>query len=300
MAAHDLSFTNARNQKLYASCVLPKRQTDIKAAMVFCHGYAEHSHRKMPAFQQLADAGIAVYFYDVHGFGRSEPAEPSQRALIWSYTYLVDDLCQFAAVARTHHANSGLPQVPWLLAGFSLGGLTAALAALRKPQAWCGLVLVSACMWVRMTPLTRVQRLLGPLLNALIPTARIVQRLDPAADLNPDPEAVADYCSDPLVYRGATAVTTAFQMGEAIFALRAVRHQLELPLYALHCTDDHITPYKDLAAFVDATSTAPGDKLLRTVQGGYHDIWGGREAGQYVAEVAGWVLQRAKAAAAAS
>lgn len=102
----------------------------------------------------------------------------------------VDDLCQFAAVARTHHASSGLPQVPWLLAGFSLGGLTAALAALRKPQAWAGLVLVSACMWVRMTPLTRVQRLLGPLLNALIPTARIVQQLDPAADLNPDPEAV--------------------------------------------------------------------------------------------------------------
>jgi cephalosporin-C deacetylase-like acetyl esterase len=48
MAAPDLSFTNARDQRLYASCVLPKRVKDIKAAMVFCHGYAEHSHRKMP------------------------------------------------------------------------------------------------------------------------------------------------------------------------------------------------------------------------------------------------------------
>jgi hypothetical protein len=55
---------------------------------------------------------------------------------------------------------------------------------------------------------------------------------------------VADYVTDPLVYRGPTAVSTAFQMGEAIFALRDVRHQLELPLYALHCTADHITPYK--------------------------------------------------------
>jgi hypothetical protein len=98
MAAHDLSFTNARDQRLYASCVLPKKAKDIKAAMVFCHGYAEHSHRKLAgnlslqqrmtsssdvvllaarqavpsmltlpalagvcfaAFQQLADAGIA-------------------------------------------------------------------------------------------------------------------------------------------------------------------------------------------------------------------------------------------------
>jgi alpha-beta hydrolase superfamily lysophospholipase len=80
--------------------------------------------------------------------------------------------------------------VPWLLAGFSLGGLTAAHAALRKQQAWAGLVLVSACMWVRMTLLTQLQRALGPLLNVLIPTARIVQRLDPATDLNPDLEAV--------------------------------------------------------------------------------------------------------------
>jgi cephalosporin-C deacetylase-like acetyl esterase len=53
MAADDLSFTNARDQKLYASCVLPKRHADIKAALVFCHGYAEHSHRKMTGETQL-------------------------------------------------------------------------------------------------------------------------------------------------------------------------------------------------------------------------------------------------------
>jgi pimeloyl-ACP methyl ester carboxylesterase len=222
----------------------------------------------------------------MHGFGRSEPSEPEQRALIWDYNYLVrhsqarahhsqdhavpaplawptlcqaqlrhlqvtrhgaasfllrrgnplarqqqmaidilrraschsllrhapihamhiwihdghacsasllqvDDLCQFAAAARTHHASSGLPSVPWFLAGFSLGGLTAALAALRKQQAWQGIVLVSACMWVRMTLLTRLQRMIGPVLNYLVPTSRIVQRLDPGKDLNPDPDAVS-------------------------------------------------------------------------------------------------------------
>jgi hypothetical protein len=56
---------------------------------------------------------------------------------------------------------------------------------------------------------------------------------------------------------------------------------------------------QDLVAFVDATSTAAADKQLRTVQGGYHDIWGGKHAQQYVQEVADWVLRRAKAAAAA-
>jgi hypothetical protein len=31
----------------------------------------------------------AVYFFDVHGFGRSQPSDPLQRALIWDYTHLV-------------------------------------------------------------------------------------------------------------------------------------------------------------------------------------------------------------------
>jgi hypothetical protein len=188
-------------------------------------------------------------------------------------------------------------------------------------------------------------------------------------------------------------------MGGAVFALRDTRHQLELPLYALHCTDDHITPYQvrlaamagsgwaqqsvslycraaihgfttrcrlgqasvvrsrhwtllvnsrccrrallqamanlsvpfmmdaaqptchtrcswqqlpttaavmthpavpflqDMVTFVEATGTAAGDKVLRTVQGGYHDIWGGKDTQQYVQEAAAWVLQRAAAAA---
>jgi hypothetical protein len=52
-----------------------------------------------------------------------------------------------------------------------------------------------------------------------------------------------------------------------------------------------------MVTFVEATGTAAGDKVLRTVQGGYHDIWGGKDAQQYVQEAATWVLQRAAAAA---
>jgi hypothetical protein len=52
-----------------------------------------------------------------------------------------------------------------------------------------------------------------------------------------------------------------------------------------------------MVAFVEATGTAAADKVLRTVQGGYHDIWGGKDTQQHVQEAATWVLQRATAAA---
>jgi acylglycerol lipase len=37
----------------------------------------------------MADAGVAVYTYDVHGHGRSEPTGPNDRGLITDYTHLV-------------------------------------------------------------------------------------------------------------------------------------------------------------------------------------------------------------------
>jgi alpha-beta hydrolase superfamily lysophospholipase len=40
-------------------------------------------------FEHLAAAGVAVYSYDVHGHGRSEPLAPGDRGLINDYNNLV-------------------------------------------------------------------------------------------------------------------------------------------------------------------------------------------------------------------
>ena len=61
-ASVDLSFVNSRGQRIYAYSVLPRNTADIRAALVFCHGYAEHSLRKMGAFKQLAASGVAGGF----------------------------------------------------------------------------------------------------------------------------------------------------------------------------------------------------------------------------------------------
>jgi alpha-beta hydrolase superfamily lysophospholipase len=80
----------------------------------------------------------------------------------------VDDMCDFADVARQQHSAAAaafitsstssnpstlagtaagtVPEVPWLLGGYSLGGLTAAHAVLRHQGQWSGLVLVSAAL----------------------------------------------------------------------------------------------------------------------------------------------------------
>lgn len=92
------------------------------------------------------------------GMARTGPLMAQQSALpLTNHSPLlqVDDMCQFGSVARAAHADQGLPACPWFLAGFSLGGLTAAHVALREQEQWQGLVLVAGCMWVRMTLVTQ-------------------------------------------------------------------------------------------------------------------------------------------------
>jgi len=49
--------------------------------------------------KELAQAGIAVYGYDHHGHGLSEPTEPRDRALVQDFDYLVSHHHPFFAIA---------------------------------------------------------------------------------------------------------------------------------------------------------------------------------------------------------
>lgn len=55
-------------------------------------------------FEQLANAGVAVYCFDVHGHGQSEPLEPRVRGWVQKWTHLVSlaaaDSVSTGAIAR--------------------------------------------------------------------------------------------------------------------------------------------------------------------------------------------------------
>lgn len=122
-----------------------------------------------PELKKLAEAGVAVFTYDCHAHGRSEPTCATGRGLIASFGDLVDDACDVAAFCqRTHgggssNSSSGdtgagdarsLPST-WFVGGYSLGGLVAAHAVMRQPTSWAGLLLVAAALGVKMGPLNR-------------------------------------------------------------------------------------------------------------------------------------------------
>lgn len=51
-------------------------------------------------FTALAKAGIAVHTYDAHSFGKSEPSDSANRALIHKFEYLVSGISSLASKHR--------------------------------------------------------------------------------------------------------------------------------------------------------------------------------------------------------
>ncbi|GFH31959.1 hydrolase_4 domain-containing protein, partial [Haematococcus lacustris] len=77
------TFMNARQQKLFRVQYLP--QGDPCALVVFHTGIGEHVARYDHVFVRMAAAGLAVYAYDVHGQGKSEPKEAKYRCYVHDF-----------------------------------------------------------------------------------------------------------------------------------------------------------------------------------------------------------------------
>ncbi len=140
----------------------------------------------------MAEAGIAVYTYDAHGHGKSEPLDAGNRCLILKFDDLVsgnsgvadelmdplhaaqvrsmpdpllisthalpapvaqvDDVFKFLSVIESR-AGGKLPTL--FIGGQSLGALVATHAVMRQQGRWAGLILHSAALDVVWTPVLR-------------------------------------------------------------------------------------------------------------------------------------------------
>eukprot|EP00775_Hariotina_reticulata_P010127 gene10127-10285_t len=324
MTLTEFQFTNSRGQTLVGYEFMP--QTKPWATLVWNHGVCEHAGRYIPVFEHLSDAGIAVYTFDVHGHGKSEPKAASDRCLITSYKDLVDDLYCFVSVVE-QRTGGRLPADSTFLGGQSMGGLVAALSALKcqllllagltlgshpamallkhlvfvdvqargyagkdyVAERWAGLVVFSGAMGVVWTLTLRVQAALGNLLASVIPRHQMVPAVKPE-NLHPQQAVVQRFVSDPLVFHGDLRVRTGNELLKAMTYLAHHRKQLQLPIYAVHGTNDHVTSCEAIEAFTNGVISK--DVTLSKVEGGYHEMLMGDERFNSADGVIEWMQQR--------
>ncbi|KAK9829537.1 hypothetical protein WJX72_006371 [[Myrmecia] bisecta] len=280
-------------EKLYTVSYVPTDAGGITRPVVavvqWHHGYGEHISRSkyVSLFTELANAGIAVYAYDAHGHGKSEPAsDPDQACLVRNWHHLVDDCTDFAReVAAKHDAA-----IPRFMGGVSLGGLIATHTVLHDQAVWRGLILSSAAIDLNWNWTLRVQASIGSLLAALLPRARLVPAVPPE-HISPDPDYVRDFVEDPLNYPGDVRCKTANEILKAFREAQRKEHLLTLPIYAHHGTADLVTSLPAVRRLL--ANCRSSDKTLDEVEGGWHEVLAGPGSEQVVARLKAWLLTHA-------
>ncbi|CAK4505229.1 unnamed protein product, partial [Aphanomyces euteiches] len=93
-----------------------------------------------------------------------------------SFEEFTDDIFTYNDIIRRENASN--PQVKYVVAGFSLGGLLAVYVAALKPDLWDGIVLHAPALGLDKSWLMQFQGLFAPILEFLVPTWEVVRAIN--------------------------------------------------------------------------------------------------------------------------
>ncbi len=249
-----------------------------KALAIIVHGIVEHSGRYAGMAGELSQAGVSVWAPDARGHGRSS----GSRVWVDRFDRYAEDLSVVVAEAQVAH-----PDIPLFLFGHSMGAMIVLRTASLLETMPAGTILSAP-------PISVADGLFPWLQNLAAFGSRWFPRLRLArmggARLSRDPEVVADFRADPLVFHGRIPTRTGAEVLRIGEEVRQQACQLTLPLLLLQGTGDAVVSAPATEEFYEAVGS--DDKTLRLYPGLYHDLPREPEKEEICAEVANWIVQR--------
>ena len=270
------SFQTDDGLVLHESGWLP--DDEPAAVLVVVHGVVEHCGRYAEMAEALNRHGVAVYGFDLRGHGRSE----GDRIWVSRFDRYVADLGTYLDRIRDRH-----PNLPRFLFGHSMGGTIAGLFAVQRPDAMAGLVLSAPALVVpdQRFPLLRRLAAVG---SVLFPRLRLAKL--GGSMMSSDPEVVARFQADPLVFHGRMPTRTGYEILQAGERLLEQSKSLTVPFLILHGTADVVTSPDGSRKFHDRSPST--DKTLKLYKDLYHDLPREPEKEQIFADIAKWLTMR--------
>lgn len=249
-----------------------------RAIVIVVHGIMEHAGRYAEMARRLNQAGIAVWAPDLRGHGRSS----GSRVWVRHFDQYLDDVSLVLADARAAH-----PGLPVFLFGHSMGGLIALQPRLAAADGVVGLVLSAPALHVadEFIPFLRKLAAFG---SRWFPRLRLA-RLG-CSSMSRDPQVVADYRSDPLVYHGGIPTRTGAEVIRVGEETRRHAAEIKTSLLLLQGTADAVILCRTAETFFQAVGS--GDKTFRLYPGLYHDLPREPEKEAICTEIANWILAR--------
>ena len=245
-----------------------------KAVILGLHGFGDYRNAFEEPAAIWAKDGITTYSYDQRGFGGS----PTRGR--WPGTdTLVDDTKAMAKLLKQKY-----PDVPLYLAGESMGGAVAMVAADRGVES-DGLVLLA--------PAVRSRASFGPVVsNVLTFFVHIVPWFPDgpsSIDYQPtdNPKTIDKLRKDKMMIRAAR-----FDLGYGLLDLMdaavAAAPRLNEPYIMLHGVGDKIVPAGPVRSVI-AVLPKREDSRLAFYKNGYHLLLRDKNGPKVAADVAAWI-----------
>jgi len=267
-------ITGARGNLLFRREWSP---ADPDRVVLLVHGLAEHSGRYDHVGAWFAERGCAVHAYDQRGHGRSHGVPGHLRR----FSDLLDDLAVVLRFAQGRH-----PGLPTYLVGHSMGGLVVTCFARERNPEVTGVVTSGAAL--RLAGIPHAQIVATRILSRLLPRRRFDAQID-AAGLSRDPEVVAGYRADPLVFQAVT-LSFARELFGALARIAEGEAGVRRPMLLLHGEADPICPVGASRDFFERLDVA--GKQLTTYPGLLHEIFNEPEREIVFGDLLSWIHGR--------
>lgn len=248
-----------------------------KAVILGLHGFGDHREAWEEPARTWAHDGFTTWAYDQRGFG----ASPTRGR--WpGTTALVDDALAMVTLLRARY-----PGVPLYLAGESMGGAVALVAADRGATV-DGLVLLATALRSRDT--------LGPVASAgLWLFAHTVPWLPSgptSIDYRPtdNPKTLEKLRSDPQMLR-QVRLDMGYGLVDLMDEARAAAAHVHVPYLMLHGLSDRLIPQAPVRAAIENMPRRP-DSRLAFYKDGHHLLLRDKNGKRVATDVAAWIADR--------
>lgn len=245
-----------------------------RATVVLVHGFAEHCGRYEHVAAHFASQGITTYALDLPGHGRSE----GDRHIIRSFGPHLSAIRQLLTDAKQRE-----PGLPIFLLGHSMGGMLVTLLVVTSGADVRGIVLSGPAL-PHAGNLGFVTKVMA--LAAKVAPWLPLQRLSSAA-VSRNPEVVAAYENDPLVYRGRMRLATIGAFVRAARRLEADEGRFALPLFVVHGSEDQLASPAGSEQLIARASSS--DKTLKIYDGLFHEVFNEPEQQQVLSDITSWI-----------
>jgi alpha-beta hydrolase superfamily lysophospholipase len=249
--------------------------TEPRGVVLLSHGYAEHARRYDHVAQRFGESGLITYALDHRGHGRSG----GKRVYLKDISEYTGDFDTLVKIAAAEH-----PGIKRIVLGHSMGGGVVFAYGVEHPDDYAAMVLSGPAVDAQ-DGVSPVMVIVAKLLGKIAPGLPVEEL--PTDAVSRDPDVVAAYNADPMVFHGKLPAGIARALIGVGETMPQRAGAITAPLLVVHGEHDKLIPADGSRHLVECVGST--DVHLKVYPELYHEVFNEPEKAVVLDDVTSWI-----------